>query len=110
MKKTTVFLTLLLSSYLFSCNKSPEACIELESASTSVGKSTTFVSCSENALSYEWFMQGPEGAPENTLGWSDEKFEHVFTVPGSYEITLNAYYKFSFLGEKSTTKATLSVN
>lgn len=110
MKKTALLFIILSSVFVFSCNKSPEACLELEDQSTFVGQVTTFTSCSKNALSYEWFIAGPENAPENKMGWSDPTFNHIFTVPGSYVITLNAYYKFSFLGEKSTASATLSVN
>jgi hypothetical protein len=55
-------------------------------------------------------MNGPEGAPENNMGWSDPSFSHSFSVPGSYTITLNAYYDFSFMGEMSTIQETISVN
>lgn len=54
-------------------------------------------------------MSGPAGAPENTKGWSDEVITNVFTVPGTYTVTLTAYKKFSFLGESATAEATLTI-
>lgn len=91
-----------------SCNKMPVACIEAPSTAN-VGTPVTFRSCSEKNLSQDWFMSGPNGAPENTMGWSDIEFTHTFTVPGSYTVTLNAYSKFSFLGEVNTTTLNLVV-
>lgn len=108
-KKILLFLglfTLLLSS----CKKPPVACMELSTTNTPTGAPVEFSSCSERALSYEWFMEGPDGAPENTQGWSDEFFSHSFSVPGTYTITLNAYSDFSFTGEMSSTQETITIN
>lgn len=101
-----VFLILSLSA----CKKEPVACIEVDNTSISVGTPVTFTSCSENALSFEWYMDGPTGAPENSQGWSDPQIIHSFTVPGTYTVTLNAYDDFSFLGEVSTAKITMNIN
>lgn len=76
----------------------------------SVGTPVTFTSCSEKALSYTWFMNGPAGAPENDLGWSEEEFSRTFSVAGTYEVTLTAYEKFSWLGDADSTSTTIIVN
>ena len=108
MKKIAGIVLLVLVS--LGCKKVPEACMELSANSVSTGTPLEFSSCSKKALSFEWFMSGPEGAPENNMGWSDPNFSHSFSVPGSYTITLNAYYDFSFMGEMSTVQETISVN
>lgn len=87
-----------------------EACIETDSNSASVGTPITFTSCSKQALSFEWFMTGPSGAPENAQGWSEEIFVHSFTVPGTYLVELTAYKRYSWVGEKSTTTTTITIN
>lgn len=84
--------------------------MELSTTSIAAGSPVEFNSCSKHALSYEWFMEGPEGAPENAQGWSDELFNHSFSVPGTYKVTLNAYSDFSFKGERSTTQETIIIN
>lgn len=68
-----------------------------------------FTSCSKHTLSQDWFMSGPAGAPENTMGWSDAHFTHTFTMAGTYVVTLNAYSKFSFMGDVSTTTQTITI-
>lgn len=83
--------------------------MELSQESVGAGTPIEFVSCSEHALSWEWFIEGPDGAPENDLGWSDESFSRAFSVPGSYTVTLNAYEEFSFLGRVSTTTTTFII-
>ncbi len=98
------------SLLLFSCKKPPTACMEMSATAVNNATPIEFTSCSENALSFEWDMRGPEGAPENFLGWSDEIFTHKFTVPGTYTVTLHAYENFSFTGEFSTAEATVVIN
>jgi hypothetical protein len=95
---------------LFSCNKPPKPCIEVSDDVAAVGTPVTFTSCSKRALSYEWFITGPAGAPENTKGWSEIQFVNTFTVPGTYTIELTAYKKFSWLGESATATETLVIN
>ncbi|MBI3136807.1 MAG: hypothetical protein HYZ14_19185 [Bacteroidetes bacterium] len=95
--------------WLVACNKPPEACIDNGQTTASVGSPVSFVSCSKHTLSQDWFMSGPAGAPENTMGWSDAQFTHTFTVTGTYVVTLNAYSKFSFLGDVSTTTQTITI-
>ncbi len=93
----------------YSCNKPPEACIEIDNTSPAVGESVTFTSCSKRTLSFIWRFDGPVGAPENAIGSSDESFQMDFSVPGAYTITLEAYKKFSFLGEMNSTSESFTV-
>jgi hypothetical protein len=95
--------------YLTACNKPPEACIDNGQQTATVGSPVNFTSCSKRTLSQDWFMSGPPGAPENTMGWSDAHFTHTFTVAGTYTVTLNAYSKFSFMGDVSTTTQTITI-
>ncbi|MDA7803838.1 hypothetical protein N8987_04610 [Crocinitomix sp.] len=110
MNKKVIFLLPLLTLLIYSCEKAPEACMELGATITTVGTAIEFKSCSENALSIEWYIEGPEDAPENDLGWSDISFTHAFSMVGSYTVTLHAYEKFSFMGERSTVEETIVVN
>lgn len=91
-----------ISLTLLACNRPPKACIENEQTTATVGTPITFTSCSKRTLSQDWFISGPTGAPENSMAWSDPQFTHAFSIPGTYIVTLNAYSKFSFLGEVST--------
>lgn len=93
----------------YSCNKPPEACIEVDNTTVTIGAPITFTSCSKRALSQDWFMEGPDGAPENEMGWSDAQFTHSFTVSGTYTVILNAYSKFSFLGDVHSATTTITV-
>lgn len=106
----TYYLLFTLALGLVACNKPPKACINTDATNVSVGTPVTFTSCSEKALSYTWFMNGPAGAPENDLGWSEEEFSRTFSVAGTYEVTLTAYEKFSWLGDADSTSTTIIVN
>ena len=109
MKRTTLFFIIALG--LFSCKKEPSACFEIDNENPSVGSPVTFNnSCSQNAISQDWYMEGPYGAPENALGWSDIEFTHTFTVSGEYIITCAVYNDFSLLGDRSVGKKTITVN
>lgn len=55
-------------------------------------------------------MQGPGGAPENNLMWSEEVIEITFSVAGTYTVNLEAYEKFSWLGQMGSTSTTITVN
>ena len=105
--KFLVFAVIALLAY--SCNKPPEACIEIDNTSPTVGETVTFSSCSKRTLSFIWSFEGPTGAPENSIGSSDESFQMDFSVPGSYTVTLEAYKKFSFLGEMNATSENFTV-
>jgi hypothetical protein len=106
-KLSIIFLFVLL---FVGCGKPPEACMELSSNNVVAGAAIEFTSCSKRALSFEWFIAGPEGAPENEIGWSNPEFSHAFTVPGAYTVTLNAYHDFSFMGDVSTIQENFTVN
>lgn len=81
----------------------------MDTTTASVGQTITFTSCSKRSLSWVWSFSGPVGAPENTTGSSDEMYQHAFSVPGTYTVQLDAYEKFSFLGEMNSTTATFVI-
>lgn len=108
MRKSLGF-TLLLALILFSCNKPPEACIQVDQDVVAVGTPVTLTSCSERALSYIWSMQGPVGAPENNIQWSEEVVTRSFSVPGTYTVTLEAYKKYSWIGDMASATTTITV-
>lgn len=109
--KITVLSILLLTVFGFSsCKKTPEACIEMSTTVAPVGQEVIFTSCSKKALSYEWYMTGPDGAIENDLGWADAEFSHAFSTTGTYTISLTAYRDFSWLGESAMTETTIIIN
>jgi len=110
MKKFILFFGIIGVSLLFSCKKDVTACIDLEGYSYNTGVPVTFTSCSKNELSYDWRMTGPDGAPENSKGWSDRIITNIFTVPGAYQITLNTYSKFSLLGENASVTLDFTIN
>ncbi len=110
MKKRHFYVFILSLFSLSGCNKTPVSCISLSTESVSAGSPIEFSSCAEDALSLEWFIDGPTGAPENMQGWSDIVFSNTFTVPGTYIITQNAYADFSFQGDVSSSTATFVVN
>ncbi|UKN02950.1 hypothetical protein K6119_05405 [Paracrocinitomix mangrovi] len=103
---------LLISGFVFllSCSKDPQACIDLSTTSASVGEEVTFTSCSKNALSYIWSIEGPTGVEENDMQWSESSFVHAFAVGGKYKIELKAYKKYSWIGQPSTSEATITIN
>ena len=95
---------------LSACKKSPVACIEVDNDVVTTGTAVTFRTCSKKALSYQWYMTGPTGAPENDKAWSEIEFSNTFTVAGSYTVSLTAYQKYSWLGESNTTETIITVN
>ncbi len=109
-KKTLTTLSFISIIALFSCKKEPVACMELSSENVAVGQEVTFTTCSEKALSYDWYFTGPVGAPENDTAFSDITFSLAFSMPGTYTVTHVAFEKFSFLGESDTTTKVITVN
>lgn len=101
---------ILVLGVIFSCKKDPKACIDMSAENVNVGQEVTFKSCSENALSYDWYFITPVGAPEDSLGNSELQFTNSFSVPGQYTVVHVAFEKFSFLGASDTTTKTLIVN
>lgn len=110
MKRLFLITTTLILGFATSCKKEPVACMETSSESATVGQPVTFSTCSENALSYDWFFEGPVGAVENDLGYSEITFDHSFSVSGTYTVYHVAFNKFSFLGESDTTSKVITVN
>lgn len=85
--------------------------MEIDNENPTVGTPVTInMNCSKKTISHEFFMEGPVGAPENAMGWSDNQFTHTFTIPGTYTVILNAYNDFSLLGDVQTTTRTIQVN
>ena len=109
MKRTAFFIVIAIG--LFSCKKEPSSCFDIDNENPSVGSVVTFNnSCSQNAISQDWYMQGPSGAPENLRKWSEIEFTNAFTVSGEYIITCTVYNDFSWLGDRSVGKKTITVN
>jgi PKD repeat protein len=106
----TVGLTLFLGLSLGACNKAPEACIEVDKSSASTGSPIQFTSCSKHALSYIWSFDGPEGAIENDTMRSEETFSMSFSTAGTYTVHLDAYKRYSWLGESSSATTTVTIN
>lgn len=105
------FTALLLLFAMFSCNKPPEACIEIDNTSPTTGTPVRFsASCSKRSLSYIWEIDGPASAPENTMFWGEEVFDWTFSVPGTYTVSLEVYEKFSWNGEMGSTTTQITVN
>ena len=85
--------------------------MEIDNENPSVGTPVTInMNCSKKTISHEFFMEGPVGAPENGMGWTDNQIVHTFTIPGTYTVILNAYNDFSFLGDMESTTRTIQVN
>ena len=108
-KKITFILFLAL--IFTACKKDPIPCMEIDNENPAVGVPVTInMNCSKKTISHEFFMEGPVGAPENSMGWSEHQFTHTFTIPGTYTVILNAYNDFSFLGDMESTTRTITVN
>jgi PKD domain len=109
--RIVIGISLILVISMVSCNKPPEACITVDNKSAAAGTAVTFSSsCSKRALSYIWTIEGPVGAAENNIQFSEESFTRAFAVQGSYTITLDAYQKFSWGGQTASTTETVTVN
>ena len=102
--------TLFLAFIAVGCNKPPEACIEMEPSSAAVGEPIEFKSCSKRALSYLWTFEGPDSAAVNDTARSESVITMSFDMPGNYTVYLEAYKKYSWLGESSTATASFTIN
>ena len=92
-----------------SCNKAPEACVEIDKTTASAGEPISFSSCSKRSLSFIWSFEGPISAPENSIGSSDEVVNIAFSVPGTYTVTLEVFKKYSFQGESATASTNFTI-
>ena len=104
-------IALFLGIIMFSCNKPPEACISVDNNSPGVGTDIQLsADCSKHALSYIWKFEGPASSSLNSVERSEEIITVAFDTVGSYTITLEAYQKYSWVGQMSSTTTTVSVN
>lgn len=110
MKGTSLFIILITGLLFASCKKEPVACIDMSTEVANAGDIVTFYTCSEKALSYHWTFEGPVGAPENQLEYSELQFNHIFNTPGTYTIRLTAYRNYSWLGESNSTERIITIN
>ncbi|MCB9223520.1 MAG: PKD domain-containing protein [Crocinitomicaceae bacterium] len=108
--RLTLSLVLLIAFIAASCSKDPEACIEVDKNSVTVGESIQLTSCSKRALSFIWSFSGPEGATANSIQRSEESFSFSFDTAGSYTVKLQAFYRYSWLGAWDTTNTVITVN
>lgn len=102
-------ITLLLVFFGVSCSKEPKACIEVDKTSVAVNADITFTSCSENALSYIWSFNGPDGASANSIQRSEGIFTFQFDTAGVYNIHLQAFYRYGWLGSWDSTSTNITV-
>ena len=80
--------------------------MEISETNVSKGTPVEFTSCSKNALSLSWSIEGPVSSPAS----SDMTFTHTFTSDGVYKVRLYAYQEFSFTGEVSISIQEIVVN
>lgn len=109
MKK--LLFTLAGASLLFtSCVKEPEACINLSpTGEIEVFDVLTMTSCSENAETLEWTVEGSASfffaVNEEYIG---ESATHSWDMPGTYTIELNAISKNEKKEDKTSTTVTVN--
>ncbi len=111
MKKTILFSSLIALGLFTSCKKTVVACLETSSQSAAVGEEITFSSqCSEHALSFLWSFEGPSGAYANGVQRSEDLFQFSFDTAGTYNVKLEVYRNYSWVGDADSTSTTITVN
>jgi len=86
MKRLSLLLIIGGIVFFSSCKKEPEACFTFSPTDAVVDEPVNFTDCSENADDYAWdFGDGESGTSANP--------SHIYTVPGTYTITLNVENK-----------------
>jgi PKD repeat protein len=84
--KKIIYLSLLLTLVLFSCQPVPRAKFFVDNVEPDVGAQVTFTNESEDADRFEWDFGDGYGSEEaNPV--------HYFTATGSYDVILTAYSK-----------------
>jgi hypothetical protein len=84
--KKTIYLSLLLSAFLISCEKTPVAQFHTDTVKPEVGHTVLFNNDSQNATKFEWdFGDGYISTDANPA--------HIYTATGPYEVTLKAISK-----------------
>lgn len=92
--KRIIYLSLLFSSVLLSCEKIPEAHFHTDTINPEVGQSVEFISDSKHATSFEWdFGDGYSSNDVNPI--------HIYTGTGPVTVTLKAFSKGG-LSDEST--------
>ncbi len=86
MKYPLLFVGLLLLS---SCVPEPQACFEITTVNTVAFEPVKFTSCSEDAHSYKWDIEGYD----KTLRSTEENPSFTWDYPGDYEVTLEVRSK-----------------
>ena len=92
--KRIIYLSLLFSSVLISCEKIPEAHFHTDTINPVVGHAVEFTSDSKHATRFEWDFG--DGYASN-----DENPSHIYTGTGPVTVTLKAFSK-SGLSDEST--------
>jgi hypothetical protein len=72
-----------LSVFLYSCTKKPEACISTPSLSAEVNDSVTFTDCSKNAEKLEWYILGKK--------YITGEVKAAFPSEGEYNVNLRVW-------------------
>jgi len=80
--------------FLSSCAKTPQACIEVTKSVVRAGESISFLSCNDDADSYEWNFGDGNKATGNLAS-------HSFEAQGTYLVQLIAYSKKEKRWDKS---------
>lgn len=84
--KKTIYLSLLLSAFLISCEKTPVAQFHTDTVKPEVGHTVLFNNDSQNATNFEWdFGDGYTSTEANPA--------HIYTGTGPVEVTLKATSK-----------------
>lgn len=84
--KNIIYLSLVLPLLLFSCQSTPEAYFYADTNEPEVGQEVFFTNDSHNAVRFEWdFGDGFISNEENP--------SHIYTVTGTFEVTLTAISK-----------------
>jgi len=82
--KKIFYLTVILSAFLLSCERTPEAHFSIDKIEPEVGQEVFFNNESHNAVEYEWdFGDGTISNVANPV--------HIFTGSGTFEVILTVY-------------------
>lgn len=94
--KRLIYLSLVFTIILFSCEKTPDASFFCATDEPEVGKEVFFNNNSDNANEYEWdFGDGYTSTARNPV--------HVYTTTGLYEVKLTAYSRAGLSSEATLT-------
>ncbi len=84
--KKIIYLSLILTLFIFSCQSIPEAYFYTNTVEPGVGQEVYFTNDSHNAVNFEWdFGDGFMSTAENPT--------HIYTGTGTFDVTLTAISK-----------------